>query len=816
MKSKSFRRIVQTMKSSRVRYSAIFAALVLILVFSAVQASGPARPPHPPMPPQNDGMWGMQMPSWGMSMPKWPPWHPQPWHPRPWYPPQPVPKIKIVAVFEDLIVFFETENFPENKNFMVTMGEMYTRGVDGIEIGVFNSGDGSPQLIGAFIPPELFGLDRISIRAQSDDEYPYYAFNWFYNTTAIAPEYTALEGFTAGDIKGQLKSSEGLIELDSLETPLSEAKTVAEVPLAEEPAVEKSAEEPPAETESEAGVGGAGELTGVVWQWTGFSDPVQGDLTIDMPEQYTVEFMPEGLVAVKADCNNGSGTYITDADGSIDIAIGIVTAAACAPESLSDQFLQYLGEVAVYSFDEDGILILDLAVDTGTMTFAAGEAEALAEGEETEVPAEEEAVNVTGTVTYRERIALPDDAVVTVQIYNAQLADATEVLGEQIIETGGQQVPIPFEVTYNPEDINENIMYSVSARIEDGAGNLLFISDTVTPVITNGNPTEDVEIMTIQVAEGEAEAPAEEEAETPDEATTLTGVVWNWTEFSDPVQGTVAIEDPSLYTVEFMEDGTVDIKADCNNGSGSFVADEDGAIDITVGAVTLALCEEDSLSDQFIQYLDAAVIYFFEEGDLFMDLPVDSGTLRFAAAAAAEAGATAKLASIAMLPVAGGGGGEEEVDENPVPSFTICVVGKDEFVSIVGENFPADQTFAVKMGVAQTYMPMPKHPMPPKPMPYQGPMKPPMNQPGWGQPMGHPGGMWMKPAPKVWIPYYEAGTLETGAGGDVKETFEIPAELTGAYKISIMMRTDHQFPYISYNWFFNNDADVCNGENNNG
>ena len=95
------------------------------------------------------------------------------------------------------------------------------------------------------------------------------------------------------------------------------------------------------------------------------------------------------------------------------------------------------------------------------------------------------------------RIALPDDAVVSVQIYNAQLADATEVLGEQVIETGGQQVPIPYEVAYNPEDINENMMYSVSARIEDGEGNLLFISDTVTPVITNGNPTEDVEIMTI-------------------------------------------------------------------------------------------------------------------------------------------------------------------------------------------------------------------------------------------------------------------------------------------------------------------------------
>lgn len=96
----------------------------------------------------------------------------------------------------------------------------------------------------------------------------------------------------------------------------------------------------------------------------------------------------------------------------------------------------------------------------------------------------------------------------------------------------------------------------------------------------------------------------------------------------------------------------------------------------------------------------------------------------------------------------------------------------------------------------------------PMPMPQKGPMKP------MGQPMGHPGGMWMKPAPKIWIPYYEVGTLEPAEGGEVAETFDIPAELAGAYKINILMITDHQFPYLSYNWFYNNNAEgYCNGEN---
>ncbi len=902
MNLKSLSRMLQTLKSSRVRNAAIFAGLVLVLLFGVVQASGPMGRPMPPRPPQQGGMWG-NMPN--CCMPKWRSW-------MPWMPVGPVPTIKIVAVVEDFLVVFETQDFPEDEVFTVTMGEMYTRGINGIEIGSFNSSDGTLWL--AYTPEDLYGRDRIAIRASTDHRYPYYAFNWFWNNTAVAPEYSALEGMSADDIRGELESlgNEGLFSLDSLETPLSEGVAVEELTEAEEaPAAEEVTEETEAEVTEEAeaetteeaeaetteesteGVGGeeameealvGSELTGTVWQWVGFSDPVQGDLTIDMPEQYTVEFMPEGLVAVKADCNNGSGTFIADEEGELDIAIGIVTTAACATESLSDQFLQYLGDVAVYSFDETG-LILDLPVDSGTLTFAAAEeAEEAAEevteeaaeetteeateetteeaAEETTEEAAEEttdemaeaaeegemaAASVTGTVTYLQRIALPDDAVVKVQIYNASLADATEVLGEQIIETNGQQVPIPFDVAFNPDDINENLMYSVSARIEDSAENLLFISDTVTPVITQGNPTEDVEIMTVQVqAAPETEAPVEEEAEAveesdaevteegesmaPEEAPALTGAVWTWTEFTDAVQGTLPIENPEQYTVEFMEDGTVAITADCNNGSGSFVAEETGTIDITVGAVTLALCEPDSLSDQFLQYLDAAAIYSFDESDLLLDLPADSGTLRLAAAADEEATATAKLASIMAVPVLQDDNGDEE--ESAVPSFTVCAVLRGESVTIEGENFPADQTFTVKMGVPQLATPMyPKQQMPTGPMKPQmgqptGPTKPKMGQPSgpmkpeMGQPMGPmkpDTGMWMKPQPKIWIPYYEAGTLETGEGGAIEGTFEIPAELAGAYKINMLLITDHQFPYLSYNWFYNNDAegfcDNDNGEN---
>jgi putative lipoprotein len=107
---------------------------------------------------------------------------------------------------------------------------------------------------------------------------------------------------------------------------------------------------------------------------------------------------------------------------------------------------------------------------------------------------------VTGTVTYRQRIALPPDAVVTVSIEDVSLADApAEVIGKQVIETKGSQVPIPFDVPYDPGKIEANHTYSLRARIEDGNAKLLFINDTSVPVITRENPTEDVEVIVIPV-----------------------------------------------------------------------------------------------------------------------------------------------------------------------------------------------------------------------------------------------------------------------------------------------------------------------------
>jgi putative lipoprotein len=96
---------------------------------------------------------------------------------------------------------------------------------------------------------------------------------------------------------------------------------------------------------------------------------------------------------------------------------------------------------------------------------------------------------VTGTVTYRERIALPPTAVIKVQLVDVSRADAPAiVLGEQVTHAAGKQVPFAFEIPFDPARIEANYSYAVQARIEQD-GKLRFISDRHYAVITRGAPT---------------------------------------------------------------------------------------------------------------------------------------------------------------------------------------------------------------------------------------------------------------------------------------------------------------------------------------
>ena len=85
---------------------------------------------------------------------------------------------------------------------------------------------------------------------------------------------------------------------------------------------------------------------------------------------------------------------------------------------------------------------------------------------------------VMGNVTYRERRALPPDAVVTVTLVDLF---QSETLGEHSIPTEGRQVPVPFEITYDPSRVAAGGSLALTARIEAGEA-VLYASEDAVPV----------------------------------------------------------------------------------------------------------------------------------------------------------------------------------------------------------------------------------------------------------------------------------------------------------------------------------------------
>ena len=105
----------------------------------------------------------------------------------------------------------------------------------------------------------------------------------------------------------------------------------------------------------------------------------------------------------------------------------------------------------------------------------------------------EQAVSVTGNVTYRERMALPPTAQVEIQLSDVSLMDApSKTIAQQSFTADGRQVPFAFSLTVDQRKLDPRGRYSVSARITDASGKLMFITDTHNGVTFDGRPRIDL------------------------------------------------------------------------------------------------------------------------------------------------------------------------------------------------------------------------------------------------------------------------------------------------------------------------------------
>jgi heat shock protein HslJ len=86
-------------------------------------------------------------------------------------------------------------------------------------------------------------------------------------------------------------------------------------------------------------------------------------------------------------------------------------------------------------------------------------------------------------------------------------------------------------------------------------------------------------------------------------AESISNVTWEWTgTIEEDAKTPLVVPDPKKYTIEFMEDGTYYILADCNTGSGTYVL-ENNQMTLNPGPMTLMACGEDSIDNKYLAYL---------------------------------------------------------------------------------------------------------------------------------------------------------------------------------------------------------------------
>lgn len=104
--------------------------------------------------------------------------------------------------------------------------------------------------------------------------------------------------------------------------------------------------------------------------------------------------------------------------------------------------------------------------------------------------------SISGTVTYRERMALPPNAEVEVKLVDVSLADAPAVTIAETKIKPERSVPVPYALEFDPAKIETGHTYALTARITSG-NDLLFTTTTQHPAPTDG--AENVEIMVERV-----------------------------------------------------------------------------------------------------------------------------------------------------------------------------------------------------------------------------------------------------------------------------------------------------------------------------
>ncbi len=359
------------------------------------------------------------------------------------------------------------------------------------------------------------------------------------------------------------------------------------------------------------------QLTNTTWLFTQFAGSDDSEINFAPSDLYTLLLNDDGTFTAMADCKGTEGNYTVDGN-SLTLELGPSITLYCGDDSYSDQYLLNLSNVVSYVFDDNGGLVLNLMADAGNMSYVAGDS-----ADSSDEEASETIVGVTwqwvDLTTPVETVTVPNPEAYTMTLnedgtFNYS-ADCN--VGSATYTIDGSN--ITFDLT-GPTTLafcgEESLDQTFLAAL--GAAAIYFTQDgdLYIDLMADGGT------MHFTAVSAEDDTAAEDEA-----VVEVVDVVWKWESLTTPVEETV-VPTPESYLLLLNPDGTVSIQADCNSGGGNYTIDGSN-ITIEILFTTQAFCGEESLDTLYIQSLNAAAIYFTQDGNLFIDLFADSGTMRF-------------------------------------------------------------------------------------------------------------------------------------------------------------------------------------------
>lgn len=112
-------------------------------------------------------------------------------------------------------------------------------------------------------------------------------------------------------------------------------------------------------------------------------------------------------------------------------------------------------------------------------------------------------------------------------------------------------------------------------------------------------------------------------------ASELAGTSWLLVRIMSMDDSVYEPDDRSRYRVDFHEDGSVAILADCNRGKGSWTSESQGRLEFGPIASTKALCPPGSLSEKYLAEFQWVRSYVIKESHLFLATMADGSIIEF-------------------------------------------------------------------------------------------------------------------------------------------------------------------------------------------